>query len=143
MDNLLTVKTIFNLKFQSIHCVCPNTEFFLARIFPHSDWIQRHTPNAGKYGPEKTPRFNTFHSVIATSTVQPFTYNFKFNWKERDHRGKFKYFVECVRRLNSCPMSLIALLWIHVCPSHLLALACTLISLLSEDSRYPYTHDSL
>ena len=41
---------------------CPNTEFLLVRIFPHSDWIQRETPylsvfrpNAGKYGPEKTP----------------------------------------------------------------------------------------
>ena len=39
---------------------CPNTEFFLVRIFPHSDWIRRNTPylfvfspNAGKYGPEK------------------------------------------------------------------------------------------
>ena len=39
---------------------CSNTEFFLVRIFPHSDWIRRNTeylsvfsPNAGKYGPEK------------------------------------------------------------------------------------------
>ena len=23
---------------------CPNTEFFLVRIFPHSDWIRRDTP---------------------------------------------------------------------------------------------------
>ena len=49
---------------------CPNTEFFLARIFPHSDWIRRDTkyfsvlsPNAGKYGPEKTPYYCTFHTV--------------------------------------------------------------------------------
>ena len=34
----------------------------LVGIFPHSDWIRRDTeylsvfsPNAGKYGPEKTP----------------------------------------------------------------------------------------
>ena len=31
---------------------CPNTEFFLVHIFPHSDVF---SPNAGKYGPEKTP----------------------------------------------------------------------------------------
>ena len=41
---------------------CPNAEFSLVRIFPHSDWIQRDTeylsvfsPNAEKYRPEKTP----------------------------------------------------------------------------------------
>ena len=51
---------------------CPNTEFFLARIFPHSDWIRRNTsylfvfsPNTGKYGPEKTPYLDTFHAVWA------------------------------------------------------------------------------
>ena len=50
---------------------CPNTEFFLVRIFPHSDWIRRDTPylsvlspNAGKYAPEKTPYLDTFHAVI-------------------------------------------------------------------------------
>ena len=43
---------------------------FLARIFPHSDWIRRGTqylsifsPNLGKYGPEKTPYSETFHAV--------------------------------------------------------------------------------
>ena len=47
---------------------CPNTEFFLARIFPHSDWIRRDTyvsvfsPNAEKYGLEKTPYLDTFHA---------------------------------------------------------------------------------
>ena len=50
---------------------CPDTEFFLVRIFPHSDWIRRDTPclfvfspNARKYGPEKTPCLGTFHAVI-------------------------------------------------------------------------------
>ena len=49
---------------------CPNTEFFLVCIFPHSDTIQRDTylavfsPNAGKYGPGKTPYLHTFHVVI-------------------------------------------------------------------------------
>ena len=49
---------------------CPNTEFLLVRIFPHSDWIRRDTPylsvfrpNAGKCGPEKTPYMETFRAV--------------------------------------------------------------------------------
>ena len=49
---------------------CPNTEFLLVRIFPHSDWIRRDTPylsvfrpNAGKCGPEKTPYLETFRAV--------------------------------------------------------------------------------
>ena len=50
--------------------MCPNTEFFLVHIFPHSDWIRRDTsylsifsPNAGKYRPEKIPYLDTFHAV--------------------------------------------------------------------------------
>ena len=50
--------------------MCPNTEFFLVLIFPHLDWIRRDTrylsvfsPNAGKYGPEKTSYLDTFHAV--------------------------------------------------------------------------------
>ena len=49
----------------------PNTEFFLVSIFPHSDKIRRDTPylsifspNAGKYGPEKTPYLDNFHAVL-------------------------------------------------------------------------------
>ena len=49
---------------------CPNTELFLTRILPHSDWIRRDTsylsvfsPNAGKYGPEITPHLDTFQAV--------------------------------------------------------------------------------
>ena len=49
---------------------CPNTEFFLVRIFPYSDWMRRETPylfvfslNTRKYGPEKTPYLDTFHAV--------------------------------------------------------------------------------
>ena len=39
---------------------CPDMEFFLVRISPHSDWIQS-GKNAGKYGPGKTPYLDTFH----------------------------------------------------------------------------------
>ena len=46
---------------------CPNTEFSLVRIFPHSDWIRRDTPylsvfspDAGKYRPEKTPYISLY-----------------------------------------------------------------------------------
>ena len=49
-----------------------NTEFFLVRISPHSDWIRRDTrylslfsPNSGKYEPEKTLHLGTFHAVQA------------------------------------------------------------------------------
>ena len=49
---------------------CPITEFFLVHTFPYLDWIRRDTkypsifsPNAGKYGPEKTPYLDIFHAV--------------------------------------------------------------------------------
>ena len=42
---------------------CPNMELFLFRIFPHSDSFSILSPNAGKYGPEKTPYLDTFHAV--------------------------------------------------------------------------------
>ena len=49
---------------------CPNTEFFLVRIFLHSDWIWRvFRPNVGKYGPEKTPYLDTFHAVKDDSVL--------------------------------------------------------------------------
>ena len=73
--------TKFEIK-QRDHCdisalreKCPNTKFFLVRIFLSSDWIRRFTenvvfsPNAGKYGPEKTPYLDTFHAVILLSKV--------------------------------------------------------------------------
>ena len=50
---------------------CLNTKFFLVRIFPHLDWIRRDTPylsvfspNAGKYGPEKTLYLDTFQVAL-------------------------------------------------------------------------------
>ena len=54
---------------------CPDTEFFLVRIFLHSAWIRRDTPylsifssNAEKYEPEKNPYLDTFHTVEVAGT---------------------------------------------------------------------------
>ena len=48
--------------------MCPNTEFFPAfglnteRYFV-SSYLSAFSPNAGKYGPEKTPYLDTFHAA--------------------------------------------------------------------------------
>ena len=42
----------------------PNTEFFLVHIF------SVFSPNTGKYGPEKTPYLDTFHTMIDTKWVK-------------------------------------------------------------------------
>ena len=46
-------------------------------IFPHSNWIRRDapylsvfSPNAGKYGSEKTPYVDTFHAVSLNHTEE-------------------------------------------------------------------------
>ena len=41
---------------------CPITEFFLVRIFPH----------AVKYGPEKTPYLDTFHTMYVIHILSIF-----------------------------------------------------------------------
>ena len=51
----------------------PNTEFFLVRVFSHSDWIRRDTPylsvslriqsECGKIRTGETPYLDTFHTV--------------------------------------------------------------------------------
>ena len=43
------------IKIVTLREKCPNTEFFLDRIFPHLD--------TGKYRPEKTPYFDTFYTL--------------------------------------------------------------------------------
>ena len=51
---------------------CPNTKFFLVRIFLHScitSYLSVFSPNAGKYGPEKTPYLDTFPTVIVMITM--------------------------------------------------------------------------
>ena len=66
------------LMISSLCEMCPNTEFFLVRIFPHSDWIRRDTknteyflirifPHSDWYGPEKTPYLDNFHAVPVVS----------------------------------------------------------------------------
>ena len=52
-------------------------EFFLVRIFLYLDGIRRDTeyfsifsPNVRKYGPEKTPYFDTFHTVMIQKITQ-------------------------------------------------------------------------
>ena len=59
---------------------CPNTEFFLVPIFPHSDWIRRDTEypsvssrNAGKYGPEKTLRIWTLFTQCYFNSLMSIT----------------------------------------------------------------------
>ena len=57
---------------RSLREKCPNAEFFQVCIFQHSDWIRRLTepisifsPNTGKYGPKKTPYWDTFQVWIS------------------------------------------------------------------------------
>ena len=45
----------------SLRKKCPNTEFFLVRIFLYLDWI---SPNTGKWGPGKTPYLDIFCAVF-------------------------------------------------------------------------------
>ena len=56
----MTVKSQTYFLIPSLREKRPNTEFFLDRIFSHSDWIRR---DPGKYGPEKNPYLDTFHAV--------------------------------------------------------------------------------
>ena len=38
-----TIRSMWNTIWHSLREKCPNTEFFLVRIFPHLDWIRRDT----------------------------------------------------------------------------------------------------
>ena len=60
-----------DLQIDSLCEMCANKEFYLVRIFQHSNWIRIDTkylsvfsPNAGKYRLEKTPYLDTFRAVI-------------------------------------------------------------------------------
>ena len=77
---------------ESLREMCPNMEFFLVRIFPHSDWIRRDTkylsvfsPNAGKYEAEKTPHLDTIHAVNQFTTFP----NYETFWELAS--GKFTH----------------------------------------------------
>ena len=76
LNNPFPVPFICKLKHTSVHLIptlrekCPNTEFFLVRIFPHWNWIRTDTEylsvfslNAVRYGPEKTQYLDTLHDV--------------------------------------------------------------------------------
>ena len=86
---------------------CPNKQFFLVCIFPHSDWIWREeylsalSPNAVKYGPEKAPYLDTsrsvsygFHNIFEAQVVgfsDPIKYQ---GWSFRENNGfqqRFKF----------------------------------------------------
>ena len=75
---------------------CPNTEIFLVRIFSHSEWIRRDTsylsvfsPNAGKYGPEKTPHLDTFQKVLANVFSCNFAFIFNLKMYKEAITGEF------------------------------------------------------
>ena len=66
---MLQINYKMMMKVKALHENCPNTVFFLVRVFSYSDWILRDTeylsvfsPNAGKYGLEKTPYLDTSRS---------------------------------------------------------------------------------
>ena len=66
---------------------CPNTEFFLVRIFLYPDWRRRFTeyisifsPNTGKYGSEKAPYLDTFHAVYSSATSLVQLTNLLMHW---------------------------------------------------------------
>ena len=71
LHRVVFVPMWFLYKTDALREKCPNnTELFLVRIFPHSEWIRRNTKylsvfssNAGKYKPEITPYLDTFHAV--------------------------------------------------------------------------------
>ena len=44
------------LELQPLREMCPNTEYFLVRIFLYSDWIQENTYQKNEY-------LDTFHTV--------------------------------------------------------------------------------
>ena len=109
-------------------------EFFLVRIFPYSVWIRKDTrclsvfsPQAGKYGPEKTPYLDNFHAV------SPFPQDFFWmDLHERFQNGSFneKIFVGKIfkMRKNYLPMSLFPIK-MQVCMSLKRELQCRVLLL--------------
>ena len=70
-DNMLSENLYYfliNLKnflwisrtFISLREKCPNTEFFVVRIFPHSDWVRRDTEYPSKCGEIRTRKNSVF-----------------------------------------------------------------------------------
>ena len=136
MDNLFfTMKTTFNKNSQSIAISTVQTLAYkfnfntvekasvfgviLVRIFPTGKMRTRITERCRKNADQNNSECEHDYAVQLKWTGSWIT-----------SRKTLKYFVKCVRRLIPCLMSLIALLWLHVCPPHLLTLPC--ISLIRE-----------
>ena len=88
----------------------PNTEFFLVPIFSHLNWIWRDTeylsvfsPNAGKYGPDKTPYLDTFYTrsiAHVLAALKNFHKNTEFTY-EVEENGKLAFLEVFIIRNNS------------------------------------------
>ena len=60
MVNFTELTIIWNaVSYHSLHGKCPNTEFFLVRSFPHSDWIRRDTEHLDTF--HAATLFNQFN----------------------------------------------------------------------------------
>ena len=60
---------------QTLSEKCPNTEFFLVRIFMYSN------SSTGKYGPEKSPYLDTFDAMKLRERTEPLCSSSKENEK--------------------------------------------------------------
>ena len=87
---------------------CPNMEFFLVRIFPHSDWTDRYLVSlriqseCGKIRTRKTPYLDKFHTVKGTRTTlldfDWFYDVFRLDFKNtRTTRTWLRLFLLCIR----------------------------------------------
>ena len=93
---------------------CPNTEFFLARIFPHSDWIRRDTKYVGKYGPEWLRIRILFTQCDGGSNVL-----------------EFKKTLRMMIRFKFLSLKLLYIVWIWIIPLTLVVIGSTLYDLLA------------
>ena len=95
----------FNLSTNySLREKCPNTEYFLLRIFLYSDGIQENTDQ------KKTPYLDTFHAVIVTDFL---VFLVLFAWRNpsemffliyKSSRMFYKLFLKILQKphINTC-----------------------------------------
>ena len=74
----------------SLRGKCPNTEFFLVRIFLDSDWIKIFTewisvfsPNTGKYGPKKLCIWTLFTQWLFMNIIFNYDSTFEFPYLQQ------------------------------------------------------------